>query len=259
MSGCASFPAYGELRPVTAEAAVLLARNPSPMTLEGTNSWVLQRPHTHGCVVIDPGPDDPDHLDRLAARQPDLIVLTHFHADHAAGAARLGQLTGAPVRALDAALCRGAGPLTDGETLDAAGMRLEIIATPGHTGDSICLVLPGAVLTGDTVLGRGTTVIAAPDGDLADYLATLDRLAGLGPRVVLPGHGPELPDLTAVVSAYAVHRRQRIEQVIAALAALGPDTDAAAVVRHVYADVDPALWPAAEWTVQATLEYLGSR
>jgi glyoxylase-like metal-dependent hydrolase (beta-lactamase superfamily II) len=138
----------------------------------------------------------------------------------------------------------------------AAGVEVRVLATPGHTADSLCFAVGDAVLTGDTVLGRGTTVVAHPDGRLADYLDSLRRLHELGTRAVLPGHGPELPDLAAVTSAYLAHREERLEQVRTALDQLGPDAAAMDVVRVVYADVDPVLWPAAELSVRAQLEYL---
>ena len=129
-----------------------------------------------------------------------------------------------------------------------------MLATPGHTSDSLSFVLPDAVLTGDTVLGRGTTVVAHPDGVLGDYLVSLRRLRELGDRAVLPGHGPELPAAGAAAQAYLDHREARLEQVRAALAAGAQD--AQAVVEVVYADVDRALWPAALLSVRAQLLYL---
>jgi glyoxylase-like metal-dependent hydrolase (beta-lactamase superfamily II) len=141
-------------------------------------------------------------------------------------------------------------------------VRLQVVATPGHTADSVSFLLDGsgvapAVLTGDTVLGRGTTVIAHPDGALGPYLTSLRRLAELEPdTVALPGHGPELPDAAAAATAYLVHREQRLEQVRAALATLGADATPPQVVEHVYADVDRSLWPAAELSVRAQLDYL---
>ena len=258
-------PAYGLLRPVTPLASVLLARNPSPMTLEGTNTWVLRAPDATACVVVDPGEDDEEHLRRVAAHGPvALVLLTHRHHDHAGGARRFAQLTGAPVRALDPSLVLGSEALADGDVVAAAGVEVRVVGTPGHTSDSLSFLLSGpgaepAVLTGDTILGRGTTVIAHPDGALGPYLESLRRLAELPPGTgVLPGHGPELGDAPAVAKAYLAHREERLDQVRATLAALGPDASAHAVVEVVYADVDRALWPAAELSVRAQLDYLRS-
>jgi glyoxylase-like metal-dependent hydrolase (beta-lactamase superfamily II) len=255
--------AYGQLRAVTPLASVLLERNPSPMTLEGTNTWVLRAPGEERCVVVDPGEDDPEHLGAVAAQGPvALVLLTHRHADHAGGARRFAELTGAPVRALDPSLVLGSEALGDGEVVAAAGVELRVVATPGHTSDSVSFLLDGpgaptAVLTGDTVLGRGTTVIAHPDGRLGPYLESLRRLADLPPATaVLPGHGPELPDAAQVAAAYLTHREQRLDQVRDALARLGPDASARAVVELVYADVDESLWPAAELSVRAQLDHL---
>jgi glyoxylase-like metal-dependent hydrolase (beta-lactamase superfamily II) len=256
-------PAYGELRVVTPLASVLLERNPSPMTLEGTNTWVLRAPGAPDCVVVDPGDDDPAHLQRVAAHGPvALVLLTHRHHDHAAGARRFAALTGAPVRALDPSLVLGSEALGDGDVVAAAGCELRVLATPGHTSDSLSFLLAGdgagpAVLTGDTVLGRGTTVIAHPDGALGPYLTSLRRLAALPDgTAVLPGHGPELPDAPTVAREYLAHREERLDQVRQAVAALGPDATAREVVATVYADVDRALWGAAEASVRAQLDHL---
>jgi glyoxylase-like metal-dependent hydrolase (beta-lactamase superfamily II) len=253
-----SHPLYGQLRAVTPHASVLLAHNPSPMTLDGTNTWLLRAPGTDSCLVIDPGPDDPAHLRAVVAAAGEVteILLTHGHRDHSAGAAALRALTRAPVRALDPAQRLGGEGLGDGDVVAAAGVEVRVLATPGHTADSLCFAVGDAVLTGDTVLGRGTTVVAHPDGRLADYLDSLRRLHELGTRAVLPGHGPELPDLAAITSAYLAHREERLDQIRAALDQLGPDAAAMDVVRVVYADVDPVLWPAAELSVRAQLEYL---
>lgn len=259
-------PAYGVLREVTPFASVLLEDNPSAMTLDGTNTWLLRAPGAPGCVVVDPGYEDEPHLRRVAeaAGAVEAILITHHHDDHVQGASWLAREVGAPVRAFDAALCVGEGPLRDGEVLSAAGLELEVLHTPGHTADSICLALEHggrtAVLTGDTVLGRGTTVIAPPDGQLGQYLDSLRALAGRpAGAVVLPGHGPDLPDLSWVAQEYLAHREQRLDQIRAALGALGPDATAWQVVEVVYADVDRSLWPAAEWSVRAQLEYLRGR
>jgi glyoxylase-like metal-dependent hydrolase (beta-lactamase superfamily II) len=251
---------YEELRPVTSRAGVVLADNPSPMTLDGTNTWVLRAPDAPDCIVIDPGEDDDRHLRAVAAHGPvALVLLTHRHHDHAGGARRFQELTGAPVRALDPSLVLGSEALADGDVVTAAGVELRVVATPGHTSDSLSFLLTSdnAVLTGDTVLGRGTTVIAHPDGALGPYLESLRRLADLAPgTAVLTGHGPELPDIAASAAAYLAHREERLDQVRSALARLGPQASPRAVVEDVYADVDRALWPAAELSVRAQLDYL---
>jgi glyoxylase-like metal-dependent hydrolase (beta-lactamase superfamily II) len=259
-------PAYGRLRSVTPSASVLLAENPTPMTLEGTNTWVLRAPGETGCVVVDPGPQNEDHLRRVAGQGPvSTVLLTHGHPDHAEGARWFAELVGAPVRALDPTLRLGEEGLGDGDVLTTAGLEIRVIGTPGHTADSLSFLVTGpgdgvSVLTGDTVLGRGTTVVAHPDGRLADYLDSLHRLADLAPgTTVLPGHGPELPDAGTVARAYLAHREQRLEQVAAALDRLGPDASARQVVEVVYADVDRVLWRAAELSVLAQLEYLRQR
>jgi glyoxylase-like metal-dependent hydrolase (beta-lactamase superfamily II) len=258
-------PFYGTLRTVTPLASVVLEDNPSPMTLEGTNTWVLRAPGERECVVVDPGEDDPAHQERVAAHGPvALVLLTHRHHDHAAGARRFAELTGAPVRALDPSLVLGAEALGDGDVVAAAGCELRVVATPGHTSDSLSFLLAGpgtgpAVLTGDTILGRGTTVIAHPDGALGPYLASLRRLAELPDgTAVLPGHGPELPDAPAAARAYLAHREERLAQVRDALHALGPGATPRQVVERVYADVDRVLWPAAEASVRAQLDHLRS-
>jgi len=245
------------VRQVTAEAAVVLAPNPGPMTLDGTNTWVLRAPQEPGCVVVDPGPLDEGHLAAVAAQGPvQVVLLTHGHLDHSEGARRLAELTGAPVRALDPAHRLGDEGLVEGDVVAAAGLELRVLHTPGHTSDSLSFVLPGAVLTGDTVLGRGTTVVAHPDGVLGDYLESLRRLQDLGDLTVLPGHGPELPSAEQAATYYLAHREGRLEQVRAAVDAGA--ADARAVVETVYADVDRALWPAAELSVRAQLAYLGT-
>jgi glyoxylase-like metal-dependent hydrolase (beta-lactamase superfamily II) len=249
----------------TGRAWCVLAPNPSPMTLDGTNTWVIAEPGSSSVLVVDPGPDDEQHLRRVldaasaGGRRVTQVVLTHGHQDHSAGAAAFAGLTGAPVAALDPAQRLGSEGFGAGQVLRAGGCELRVVATPGHTADSLSLLLEadGALLTGDTVLGRGTTVIAE-DGSLGDYLRTLDELRSLadeaGLRVLLPGHGPLLSDPAGVIDYYIAHRRERLDQVRAALAA-GARTPAE-VVAVVYADVDRSLWPAAEQSVRAQLDYL---
>jgi glyoxylase-like metal-dependent hydrolase (beta-lactamase superfamily II) len=249
----------------TGRAWCVLAPNPSPMTLDGTNTWVIADPGSSSVLVVDPGPDDEDHLRRVldvasaGGRRVAQIVLTHGHLDHSAGAARFAELTGAPVGALDPALRLGSEGFGAGTVLDAAGCELRVVATPGHSADSLSLLLTddGGLLTGDTVLGRGTTVIS-DGGSLGGYLRSLDELRSLtdefGLRVVLPGHGPLLNDPAAVLDYYIAHRQERLDQVRAALD--GGARTPAEVVAVVYADVDRGLWPAAEKSVRAQLDYL---
>jgi glyoxylase-like metal-dependent hydrolase (beta-lactamase superfamily II) len=246
-------------------ARCVLAPNPSLMTLDGTNTWLVAEPGSTTAIVIDPGPDDEAHLQRICAvaagqgqRVAD-IVLTHRHLDHSAGAPRLAELTRAPVRAVDPAHRLGSEGLAAGDVLDSAGCELRVITTPGHTSDSVSLSIPadGVVLTGDTVLGRGTAVIS-DDGSLGDYLDSLRRLRALaeetGLRSLLPGHGPLLADPAGVLDFYLAHRAERLDEVRGALAA--GDHNPAEIVARVYAAVDRALWPFAESSVRAQLRYL---
>jgi glyoxylase-like metal-dependent hydrolase (beta-lactamase superfamily II) len=218
----------------------------------------MRAPGSEELVIVDPGPDDDEHIGRVAELgRIALVLISHKHGDHTDAIDKLVDLTGAPVRSAGSGFLRGmSAELTDGEVIDAAGLQITVLATPGHTADSLCFVLDDAVLTADTVLGRGTTVIDKEDGSLADYLESLRRLRGLGRRRVLPGHGPDLPDLEAVASGYLMHRHERLEQVRAALWDLGNDATIRQIVEHVYVDVDEKLWDAAEWSVQAQLDYL---
>jgi glyoxylase-like metal-dependent hydrolase (beta-lactamase superfamily II) len=251
-------PAYKKLRPVTETASVLLCDNPGLLTLEGTNTWVLQGPGSDEKVVVDPGPEDDEHIDLIAGLgKIPLVLISHKHEDHTGAIDKLVDRTGAVVRSVGSGFLRGlGGPLTDGEVIDAAGLRITVMATPGHTCDSVSFLLDDAVLTADTVLGRGTTVIDKEDGSLREYLDSLARLRGVGRRTVLPGHGPDLADLEAVSDMYLAHRQERLDQVRAALRELGDDASARQIVEHVYTDVDEKLWDAAEWSVQAQVNYL---
>jgi glyoxylase-like metal-dependent hydrolase (beta-lactamase superfamily II) len=247
--------------PLPAWCTLVRANNPSPMTLEGTNTYLLRAPGATGGVVVDPGPLDEAHLGAVAAIGPvHLILLTHGHPDHAEGAHLLQEMTGAPMAAVERRLSVGHAPLTGRETFtDAGGLTLRAVPTPGHTSDSVSFVVeadePG-LLTGDTILGRGSTVVAHPDGQLAPYLDSLARLRDLGPLLLLPGHGPTRPDASVLARDYLAHRSLRLEQVRAAVAA--GDRSARDVVRRVYVDVDPSLWPAAELSVLAQLDYLST-
>jgi glyoxylase-like metal-dependent hydrolase (beta-lactamase superfamily II) len=250
----------------TARAVCVLAPNPSAMTLNGTNTWIVAEPDSERAVVVDPGPLDEGHLRGVveaverAGKRVALTLLTHGHPDHAEGAARFAELTRTRVRALDPALRLGDEGLEAGDVVTTGGLELRVVPTPGHTADSLSFHLPAdrAVLTGDTVIGRGTTVVAHPDGKLGDYLDSLRRLRSLtvddGVATVLPGHGPLLEDAQGAVEFYLAHRAKRLAQVETAVEAghrTAPD-----VVAAVYADVDRSLWPAAELSVRAQLDYL---
>lgn len=252
----------------TERARCLLAPNPSLMTLDGTNTWVIAEPGNTSAVVVDPGPEDQGHLERVqrhvteAGQRVAAILLTHSHRDHSAGAATLAGMTGAPVLAADPAHRLGDEGLVPGGVVTASGCEIRVVATPGHSSDSVCLHLPAdrALFTGDTVLGRGTTVIAR-DGNLADYLGSLDRLRALADdaalAVLLPGHGPLLADPAGVLDYYQAHRRERLAKITEALAAGERTVDE--IVARVYADVPTGLQAFAKMSVRAQLEYLRGR
>jgi glyoxylase-like metal-dependent hydrolase (beta-lactamase superfamily II) len=254
-------------------ARCVLAPNANMMTLDGTNTWVLREPGSSRSVVIDPGPTDPGHLDAVAevAGEVAAVLLTHHHLDHSAAARAFAERMGCGVRALDPAYRLGEEGLGEGDVVEVDGLEVHVIATPGHTADSLSFLLPAerAVLTGDTVLGRGTTVVAHPDGELGAYLASLDRLHALAAAhevaTIWPGHGPVIDDALGVLDHYRTHRAERLAQVRDALADLqrAPHPEGLAVaelprrvVEIVYADVDPVLWGAAELSVRAQLDYL---
>jgi glyoxylase-like metal-dependent hydrolase (beta-lactamase superfamily II) len=242
------------------------APNTGPMTLDGTNTWLVGPPANGPVAVVDPGPLIPAHLDAITAAAPGgigVVLLTHRHLDHAESAAELARRAGCGVRAADPALRLGPDGLDDGDQVEVPGATLTVVSTPGHTSDSASLVMTGEdgitrVLSGDMVLGRGTTVITYPDGDLGAYLASLRRLRALVTErdvaEILPGHGPVVSDPAGWLTYYYQHRMQRLDQVRAALAA-GARTPAE-VVAMVYADVDRRVWPAAEQSVRAQLDYL---
>lgn len=245
-------------------AHAVLAPNPGPMTLDGTNTWVLHVPGDDCAVVVDPGPLHEGHLQAVLRYVEEhgarvvLTLITHWHHDHTESLERWGQLVDAPVR--------GGGygrTLVDEERIDLESLRIRVLATPGHTADSVSFHLPDAdvLVTGDTVLGRGTTVVAHPDGALGPYLASLDRLHAVAterPTALAPAHGPTHTDAGAIIAAYRQHRLERLDQVRAALAAGDVDAPdvAQAVVERVYADVPRNVWPAAKASVEAQLAYL---
>lgn len=238
---------------MSARVVRVLAPNPGPYTLEGTNTWVVGR---DPAVVLDPGPDDPTHLDevRREAGPVAAILLTHDHPDHAPGAPALARDTGAPVLAFRPPT--GGRRLRDGEVVRAGGAVLRAVHTPGHSPDHVAFVLEGerALFTGDAVLGRGTSVIDPPEGDLAAYVRSLRRMLDLAPRVLYPGHGPVVLDGVAKLREYLEHRAMREEQVLAALEAgrrTIPD-----IASEIYRGYPPELRPLAERSVLAHLRKL---
>ena len=265
-------------------AACVLAPNANMMTLDGTNTWVLREPGARRSVVVDPGPEVMSHLDGVAvaanggAGGVAVVLLTHGHADHSESARTFAERMGCGVRALDPARRLGSEGLVDGDVVSVDGLEIRVVGTPGHTSDSLSFLLPAeqAVLTGDTVLGRGTTVVAHPDGQLGAYLDSLHRLHALAASHevtrIWPGHGPVIDNALEALDYYLAHRKQRLEQVRDAVRDLGADASgstgepagaaeglARRVVERVYADVDPVLWGAAELSVRAQLAYLHPR
>jgi glyoxylase-like metal-dependent hydrolase (beta-lactamase superfamily II) len=228
----------------------VLAPNPGVFELEGTNTWVVGR---WPAAVIDPGPDDAGHLREVldAAGRVGAILLTHDHPDHAPGAEPLAAMTGAPV--LAARPADGAERLRDGQVVRMPGVALVAVATPGHSADHVAFFAEegGALFTGDAVLGRGTSVIDPPEGDLAKYLRSLHRMRDLGPRTIYPGHGPVVLDAVAKLDEYAEHRAMRERQVLAGLAE-GPKAPED-LVPAIYEDYPPELHPLAGRSVLAHL------
>ncbi len=228
----------------------VLAPNPSVHTLEGTNTWVLGRDPS---VVIDPGPDHPGHLAevRREAGRVAVVLVTHDHPDHSPGAVALAATEGAPVLAFRPP--SGGRPLRDGQVVEAGGVRLRALHTPGHTTDHVAFLLEGegALFTGDAVLGRGTSVIDPPEGDLVAYLRSLRRMLDLGPRVIYPGHGPVVLDAEAKLREYLDHRALREEQLLGALA--GGPRSVPELVEAIYAGYPAEARPLAERSVLAHL------
>ncbi|MBD3788203.1 MAG: MBL fold metallo-hydrolase [Sphingomonadales bacterium] len=256
----------------------IVAPNPSPMTLHGTNSYVIG---TGAVAVVDPGPADPGHIAAILAglapgERVSHILVTHAHLDHSPGARLLSQATGAPVLAfgrpdagrsavmqdLAARGIAGGGEgvdrsftpdavLADGEVLAHGDWSVTALHTPGHFCNHLCFAVGDAVLSGDHVMGWASTLISPPDGDLGDYFRALARLDALGARVLYPGHGAPVADPAARIAALAAHRRERSAQILAALAQ-GPATVAELTAR-IYTDTPPALMAAAARNVLAHL------
>jgi len=230
----------------------IVAPNASPMTLDGTNTYLVGAPNV---VVIDPGPDDATHLARILDRsgadggRVSLILVTHAHADHVGAAARLAEVTRAPVARWHA----GARPLEDGQIVAEGDVRLRAVFTPGHAPDHVAFVWEGrrTLFSGDLVLGQGTVSVSPPGGSMEEYLRSLERVGGLDLETIAPGHGPLVGDPAARIAEYLAHRRAREQQVLDAVAA-GPRTPGE-VAATIYTELDPRLHPVAESTVLAHL------
>jgi glyoxylase-like metal-dependent hydrolase (beta-lactamase superfamily II) len=255
--------------PVELPAGVRLIRadNPGVMSLTGTNTWILSGREGDATVVIDPGPSLPDHLAAIrSAGRPAAIVLTHHHLDHSEAAAGLAEEYDAPVYAALPGLARNTKPLADKDLLAVAGWELAVLATPGHTSDSVCLRIDGALLTGDTLLGGSTTIIAPPTGSLAEYFDTMRRLSALPDAAGLPGHGPAFASVGAWADQNARYRHERLAQltetysgVVAASPGAGDEAVLRAVASRAYGDGVRPAEPYVEAMVNAQLRFLGDR
>src|SRR3954469_8004873 len=253
----------------------LLAPNPSPFTYTGTQSYIVGEGEV---AVIDPGPAIPAHLTALVAAlagaRVAAIVCTHTHRDHSPASRPLQAATGAPIVGCAPLSLEDAGPradesfdadyrpdriLADGGRLEGEGWTLEAVATPGHTSNPLCLALPeeGALFTGDHVMGWSTTVVAPPDGDMGDYMDSLERLLARDDRVYYPAHGPAVEDPRAHVRRLIDHRRMRERQILGQIER--GEGHIPAMVAEMYADIDPRLFPAAGRSVLAHLVELERR
>lgn len=265
---------YGRVDQVSPLIRRVICNNPGPFTFLGTGTYIVGRGEV---AVIDPGPDDPAHLQAILAAIPGervtAIVITHHHSDHSPLAGPLKARTGAPIYgcavtahdADDGGVKMEAGhdlafqpdvSLCGGGTVSGPGWTLEAIPTPGHTSNHLCYALPeeNACFTGDHIMGWSTTVITPPDGDMTDYLASLQAIRARGFSTLWPTHGPPITEPDPFIQAYADHRQERIDQILDALAA-GP-ASIGELVPRLYADVDSRLWPAASRSMLAAMIHL---
>jgi glyoxylase-like metal-dependent hydrolase (beta-lactamase superfamily II) len=267
---------YGRCDQVSPLIRRVTANNPGPFTFKGTGTYIVGRGEV---AVIDPGPDDLMHLqailDAVAGETVTHILITHHHSDHSPLAGALKAATGATIYGCavvgeddhddggvkmeaghdlsfkpDVSVCGG------GQTIAGQGWTMEAIATPGHTSNHICYALreENCLFSGDHIMGWSTTVITPPDGDMSDYLASLERIRERGFDTLWPTHGPPIRDVTAFIDAYAEHRQERIDQITTALGA-GP-ARIRDLVPRLYADVDARLHPAAARSMLAAMIHL---
>jgi glyoxylase-like metal-dependent hydrolase (beta-lactamase superfamily II) len=260
-------PPYEHSEELEPGIARLLAHNPSAFTYYGTQTYLVGR---EDVAVIDPGPDDPAHVDSIveavAGRRLVAIVCTHTHRDHSPAAAPLAQRTGAPIVGCAPLALETVGPradasfdgdyspdrvLEDGESVDVDGQPLTAVATPGHTSNHLCLAWGDALFTGDHVMGWSTTVVVPPDGDMAAYMASLEKLRQRDDRIYFPAHGPPVTRPKQYVRQLIVHRRQREAQILRLVSDRPraiPD-----IVANAYPGLDPRLTTAAGGSVYAHL------
>ena len=263
---------YDLLEPVEPGIARVLAANPSPFTFTGTQTYFVGEEEL---AIIDPGPDLPDHVAALVAaigeRRVAAILCTHTHRDHSPAARPLAAVTGAPVIGCAPLSLVSVGPradasfdpdyapdrvLGDGDAVAVGGARLVAVATPGHTSNHLCFALDGgpgagALFTGDHVMGWSTTVVVPPDGDMGDYMASLDKLRRRSDRIYYPAHGPAVTKPAQLVRAMIGHRLQRERQILKRLAV--GDRTVPQIVAAAYPRLDPRLVPAAGGSVTAHL------
>ena len=269
---------YGRCDQVSPLIRRVTANNPGPFTFRGTGTYIVGQGQV---AVIDPGPDDPAHLEAILAAIPGErvthILITHHHSDHSPLAGLLKARTGAPIYGCavaghdeddggvkmeaghdlsfkpDISLCGG------GAVIEGAGWTMDVIATPGHTSNHICFGFreENACFTGDHIMGWSTTVITPPDGDMTDYLASLDDIRARKFDVLWPTHGPPIREVDAFIAAYIEHRQERVDQILNALKA-GP-ARINQLVPRLYADVDSRLHPAAARSMLAAMIHLVRR
>ncbi|MCW1843858.1 MBL fold metallo-hydrolase [Prosthecomicrobium hirschii] len=273
-------PRYGEAVRVSPLIRRITARNPGPFTFTGTNSWLVGE---RALAVIDPGPDDPDHIACLLAAigRADVaaIVITHTHRDHSPAAAVIAAATGAPILAegphrpsrplalgetnpLDASgdhAFRFDRRVADGDRIEGDGWTLEAIATPGHCANHLAFALPeeDAVFSGDHVMAWSTSIVAPPDGAMSDYMASLERMMARTDGLYWPGHGGPVREPGTFLADLKAHRLGREKAVLDRVAA--GDATIPDMVRVIYAAVDPHLHGAAGLSVLAHLEDLVAR
>lgn len=269
---------YGVAEEVAPGVRRIVANNPGPYTFLGTNTYLVGTGHV---AVIDPGPPDPAHLAAIAeatrGERVTHILITHSHRDHCAGAVPLQEMVGGEIVAYGpTGTERGAGtpglgdafvdvaftpdiPVCDGDTLKVRGFALDVLHMPGHAPDHLCFALVGkrTVFTGDHVMGWNTTVIAPPEGDMGDFLASLERLMQRHDKLFLPGHGGRIETPQRVVRAYMTHRKWREQNILACIDE-GVST-IPRIVAKLYGALDANLKEAAALSVLAHLEHLIAR